>query len=79
VVQRGNVQALEHRVDRHPLAAFEPVPETHRRAVDQDQIHLGVRHPERFDQIHHRRRAGKLVIESHLAPCRRQEVVELLV
>src|SRR5437899_8238426 len=74
-----DVEALEHRIDRDALAAAQHVLEGDGRAVDQHEIHFGVRDPDRFDRVLHR--AG--VVDGHperpLSQLRREEVVELLV
>jgi len=75
----GDVQALEHGVDRHAVAVAERMAEAHRFAVDEDQVHLRVGHAQRLDGVLDRRAAVERVGEIPLASRRRQEVVEFLV
>lgn len=69
----GQIEALEHRVHRDAFAAAQKVGEIDRHFVDEDQIHLGVRDAQRLDPVLHRRGAVELVLESVLAPYRRQK------
>ena len=53
--------------------------EVHRLAVDQQEIHFGVRHAGRLDQILDRGADGEPSLYWPVAVARRQEVVELRV
>src|SRR5712691_7150004 len=77
--RRSDVEALEHRIDSDAFAAAQHVLEGDRCAVDQHEIHFGVRDPDRFDRVLHRAAAVDRDLERPLAQLRREEVVELLV
>jgi hypothetical protein len=77
--QRRDVEPLEHRVDRYPLAAAQAVREAYRGAVDEHEIDFGVRHAERLDRVFHRRGSVKAIRERALPPCGGEELVQLLV
>ena len=47
--RRGDVQRLEHRVHAHVLAVLHRVGEVDRPSFHQDQVDLGVRHPQTLD------------------------------
>src|SRR6266567_577702 len=79
VHHRRDVQTLEHRIDRDAFAAMQHVPEGDRCAVNQHEIHFGVRDPDRFDRVFHRAAAVDGDLERGFAQLRREEVVELLV
>ncbi len=49
--ERPNVEGLEHRVHRDPVAVGHPVLEPHGPAVHQDQLDLGVGHPAGLDEV----------------------------
>jgi hypothetical protein len=53
--------------------------ETYGLPVDEDEVYLGVRHPERFDDVLDRRRAVKSMSETAFAPGNGQVVVEFFV
>ncbi|MNZ96997.1 hypothetical protein D3C78_1162170 [compost metagenome] len=76
---RIDVQRFQPRIDGQAVAIEDHPFEADRFAVEQHQLDLGVRHPERLDHVLHRggRRAGA---GKHLpTPRGREEVVELLV
>jgi hypothetical protein len=77
--ERRDVESLEHRIDRDPLAATEPVGKAYRDAVHEHEVDLGVRHTKRLDRVFDRRRSLEAISERALAPRGRQEVVQLLV
>src|SRR6266705_3289941 len=79
VHHRRDVQTLEHRIDRDALSAAQHVLEGDGRAVDQYEIHFGVRDADRLDRVLHRAAAVDRDLEHPLAQLRREEVVELLV
>lgn len=74
-----DVQALEHGIDGDAVAVLQLVPKSDRAAIDQDYLHLGVRHADRLDRIFDGRMA--LELERKVAPpiflC--QEKVELFI
>jgi hypothetical protein len=78
-MQRPNIESLEHRIHSNALAASQAMGETYGLAVDENEVYLGVRHPERFDDVLDRRRAVKSMSETAFAPCNGQVVVELFV
>jgi hypothetical protein len=53
--------------------------ERDRRAVDDDEVDLGVRDAERLDGVLHRRRLGESVRDVRLATIGGEEVVQLAV
>ncbi|MCY1304494.1 hypothetical protein D9M70_542520 [compost metagenome] len=76
---RIDVQRFQPRIDGQAVAIEDHPFEADRFAVEQHQLDLGMRHPERLDHVLHRggRRAGA---GKHLpTPRGREEVVELLV
>src|SRR6266700_1692321 len=77
--QRLDVERFEYGVDADAVAVEHPVREIHRAAVYEDQIHLGMRHAERFDRILDGGRAGASGLELALVVLGGDEVVELLV
>lgn len=56
--QRRHVKGLEHRIDRDAVAVVQTVREIDRRAVDQNQLDLGVRYAERLERMLDRRVGG---------------------
>ena len=79
MLQRGNVEAFEHRVDGDPVAVRQRVIEAHRLAVDDDQVDLAVRHAERLDWILDGGLAVEAVFERTPAVLRREKIVQFLV
>src|SRR5438128_963639 len=77
--QRLDVERFEYGVDADAVAVEHPVGKIHRTAIDEDQLHLGMRHAERFDRILDGGRASALGIELALVVLGGEEVVELLV
>ena len=75
----GEVEALEHRIDRDPFAAAKLVRERHRNTINEDQVDLGMRHAQGFDPVLHRWRALEGMRETLLPSLARQEEVQLLV
>ena len=78
-MNRRDVEPLELRIDRDPLAALQASIEANRAAVDEDEIDLGVRHAERFDRVLDRGRSRDLTRDRALPLIGRQVVVELFV
>jgi hypothetical protein len=78
-MQRPNIESLEHRIHSNALAASQAMGETYGLAVDENEVYLGVRHPESFDDVLDRGRAVKSMSETAFAPCNGQVVVELFV
>lgn len=77
VMQRPNVESLEHRIHGHPLSS--PKGETYGFYIDEDEVDLRVRHAECLDDVLDRRSAIKGASEAAFAPCNAQIIVELLV
>src|SRR5207248_8542152 len=73
------VERFEYGVDADAVAVEHPVGKIHRTAIDEDQLHLGMRHAERFDRILDGGRAGASRLELALVVLGGEEVVELLV
>lgn len=71
-----NVEALELRVHREPVAIAEAGRELHRLSVEEDELDLDVGHPERFDRVFDCWRPLKGVGDLPLAPPRGEEVVQ---
>jgi hypothetical protein len=68
-MQRPNIESLEHRIHSNALAASQAMGETYGLAVHDNEVYLGVRHPEGFDDVLDRRRAVKSMSETAFAPC----------
>ena len=77
--QRGEVEGLEARIDRHPVAVGEQAVEADRFAIDQHQLDLGVGHAERLDHVLHGGGAGAAGLERAPPVIGREEIVEFLV
>ncbi|MNN44656.1 hypothetical protein D3C81_1589550 [compost metagenome] len=77
--QGRDVERLEGGIDGHAVAVLQGAVERHRFAIDQDQLHLGVRHAERLDHVLDRGRAGAGHDDVLVASGVRQEIVQLLV
>ena len=76
---RLDVEGFKHRIDANPVAIPNDVGEIHGSAIDQNQIHFGMRHAQRLDQILDRSPPLELVAEINLAPLQRQKIVQFLV
>jgi hypothetical protein len=66
------------RLDGYAVAVSQQAIEVGRFAVDQNQFHLGVRHPESLDHVFGRGCLGARHAELGPSPLGRQEVVEFL-
>jgi len=49
--RRGDIKPFEHRIDAHSVAVGDPTSKIHRFSVDQNQVDLGMRHPQAFYKV----------------------------
>src|SRR5262245_27143713 len=74
---RSDVERFEHRIDRDSVAVADTIREIHGLAVDNHQIHFGMRNARRFDQVLDRGLSIEAAHDGHEAVPPRQEIIQL--